>query len=171
MDFTTPPPNMEPVAIYNDGGGLVDQYRVAAWRYRAEGRQVKILGSCRSACVLALSVPNVCVGPGAVVKAHHAYELGSRRLRPDITQAIMRELPDNIRGEIEPNVQKDYNDGSTLTYSEMRSLGIPDCSQVKPEKRMIAAPKPKKVKSIRVVAKGPSYTPLHKIFDMFTKGL
>ena len=171
MDFTTPPPNMEPVAIYSDGGGLVDKYRTAAYQYRTEGRLVKILGPCRSACVLALSVPNVCVGPNAVVKAHHAYEQDSGKLRPDMTLAMMNELPNSIRKEIEPHIQKQYTDGATLTYSKMRSLGIPDCSQVKPERRMIAAPTPKKVKSVRIVSKAKETTLPIKIFDLFTRGM
>ena len=57
-DFTAPPPNNAPVAIYEDGGGLVKKYQEMAFQYKLEGRKVKILGSCRSACVLALSVPN-----------------------------------------------------------------------------------------------------------------
>ena len=171
MDFTTPPPNMEPVAIYDDGGGIVDKYREAAYQYRLEGRQVKILGSCRSACILALSVPNVCVGPEAVVMAHHAHGLYSGKIKPDTTKAILDELPNNIRKEIEPHVKEEYTDGATLTYSEMRSLGIPDCSQVKPEKPLIAGPTPKKVKSVRVVSKAKETTLPIKIFDLFTRGM
>lgn len=169
MDFTTPPPNMEPVAIYSDGGGLVDKYRMMAYQYRMEGRQVKILGPCRSACVLALSVPDVCIGPNAVVKAHHAYEEESGRLRPDMTKVIMDELPQHIRAEIEPHVRREYTEGATLTYEKMRSLGIPDCSQVKYKSKMVAAPVPRKVKAIRIVSKARSFAPGDSIFDLFTR--
>jgi hypothetical protein len=91
-DFTTPPPNNAPVAIYEDGGGLVTKYQQMAMQYRLEGRKVKILGSCRSACVMALSVPNVCVGPNAVVKAHQAYEADTGVRRPDVTAVMMNSL-------------------------------------------------------------------------------
>ncbi len=40
--------------------------------YRREGREVR-LHECRSACTLALSLPNVCVYPEVAVKFHLAY--------------------------------------------------------------------------------------------------
>lgn len=166
MDFTTPPPNMQPVAIYEDGGGLVDKYRIMAAQYRLEGRQVKILGSCRSACVLALSVPNVCVGPGAVVKAHHAYEEKSGKVRPDITASMMQDLPYNIRSKIEPNIGREYNSGSTLTYRELIGLGIPDCSKTKVATNQVDPSKFRKVKSVKVVAQTPMTNPITQFFNI-----
>lgn len=148
MDFT-PPPNLEPVAIYNDGGGLVEKYRMAAYQYRMEGRQVKILGSCRSACVLYLSVPKVCVGPGAVVKAHHAYEQATGVLRPDYTTSMMRELPNNIRARLEPNITRSYNQSATLTYRELRDLGVPDCRTQTTDKKEMIAVSSHKVRSVK----------------------
>lgn len=126
-DFTTPPPNNAPVAIYEDGGGLVTKYQQMAMQYRLEGRKVKILGSCRSACVLALSVPNVCVGPNAVVKAHQAYEADTGVRRPDITAVMMNSLPDKVRQHLEPNIQTTYNARTTLHYSDLVSLGVKPC--------------------------------------------
>lgn len=128
-DFLYPPPNMEPVAIYNDGGGVVEKYQQAAMQYRLEGREVRISGSCRSACVLALSVPNVCVSPGAVVKAHQAYETYSGKERPDITAEMMGSLPYAIRARLEPNVRREYWSGSILGYSDLVSLGVRPCGQ------------------------------------------
>lgn len=128
-DFLYPPPNMEPVAIYSDGGGVVEKYQQAAAQYRLEGREVRINGSCRSACVLALSVPNVCVSPGAVVKAHQAYETYSGRERPDITAEMMGSLPYAIRARLEPNIRREYWSGSILGYSDLVSLGIRPCGQ------------------------------------------
>lgn len=162
MDFTTPPPNMEPVAIYDDGGGLVDKYREAAYQYRLEGRQVKILGSCRSACILALSVPNVCVGPEAVVMAHHAYGLYSGKIKPETTKAILDELPDNISQVIGPNIQKEYTRGATLTYEELLALGVPSCGKQSSYARA-ARRKPD-----RDVARDPF---INKIFNMFMGNL
>lgn len=171
MDFTPPPQNLEPIAIYNDGGGLVEKYRMAAYQYKMEGRQVKILGSCRSACVLYLSVPKVCVGPGAVVKAHHAYEKKTGVLRPDYTASMMRELPDNIRAKIEPNITRSYNQSATLTYRELIDLGIPDCSAVKPEKRDVIRVAQRRVKSIRVSAKSEPTNPIGSFFNMIGRKL
>lgn len=126
-DFTAPPPNNAPVAIYEDGGGLVKKYQEMAFQYRLEGRKVKILGSCRSACVLALSVPNVCVGKNAVVKAHQAYEADTGVSRPDITYQMMSSLPDRVRQRLEPNVTKAYNPRTILDYDDLVSLGIKPC--------------------------------------------
>jgi len=166
MDFTTPPPNMEPVAIYNDGGGLVDKYRIAAFQYRLEGRQVKILGSCRSACVLALSVPNVCVGPNAVVKAHHAYEQRTGIIRADVTESMMRELPENIRREIQPNISRQYNEAATLDYKELLALGIPDCNNTAPKNKEMITVRSHKVKSVRIVAQTKPTNPVGQFFNM-----
>ena len=129
-DFTAPPPNTAPVAIYEDGGGLVTKYQQMAWQYRLEGRKVKILGSCRSACVLALSVPNVCVGPRAVVKAHQAYERDTGVRRADVTSSMMSSLPDRIRAQLEPNLTQEYNSKTTLHYSDLVRLGVKPCDTV-----------------------------------------
>ena len=126
-DFTAPPPNNAPVAIYEDGGGLVKKYQEMAFQYKLEGRKVKILGSCRSACVLALSVPNVCVGRNAVIKAHQAYEADTGVSRPDITYQMMSSLPDKVRQRLEPNVTKNYNSKTVLDYNDLVSLGIKPC--------------------------------------------
>ncbi len=125
--FVTPPPNMEPVVIVNDGGGLVNEYEKAAWRYRLEGRRVEIRGSCRSACTLALSVPNVCVGRNAVVKFHHAYNSVTGATRFDVTDRMVSQMPVNIRNEVSGKVQVEYTPEATFNYARLRSLGVPDC--------------------------------------------
>lgn len=137
QDFIHPPAGSAPVAIYEDGGGLVTEYQRRAIQYAFENRRVEIRGSCRSACVLALSVPNVCVAPYAIVKAHYAYEEKSLKIRPDITGEMLNSLPKNIKTVLEKNMQRTYTPGSTLTYDELRQLGVPDCSSNK-----IAAKKP-----------------------------
>ena len=129
QDFIHPPAGLEPVAIYEDGGGLVTEYQNRAIQYRLENRRVEIHGSCRSACILALSVPNVCVYPTAVVKAHHAYEKYTQKTREDITQQMMSALPTKIRNSLEHSVQTQYTPASTLTYAELRDLGVSACSQ------------------------------------------
>lgn len=128
-DFINPPPNMRPVAIYEDGGGLVSKYQAMAQQYRLEGRKVKIMGSCRSACVLALSVPTTCVAPGAVVKAHYAYEKDTETIRYDVTNSMMSDLPEQIRNRIEPYLARSYNSKTTLDYSDLISLGVPSCGK------------------------------------------
>ena len=130
--FLYPPPDIrQPVIIREDGGGEVTQYMAKAFEYKIEGRRVEIRGSCRSACLLALSVPKVCVTEGAVVKAHHAYESATGSLRPDVTNKMLAELPSNIRQELDGKIQRNYTADSTLTYDELRKLNVPDCNSTK----------------------------------------
>ena len=137
QDFINPPPGSAPVAIYEDGGGLVTEYQRRALQYSLEKRKVEIHGSCRSACILALSVPDVCVTPSAVVKAHQAYEKYSQATRSDVTQQMLDALPPQIKGALEHNIQVNYTPSSTLTYAELRQLGVPACQRQKAKVKVI----------------------------------
>ncbi len=130
--FLYPPPNNAPIVIYEDGGGLVDRYIEQAHIYALQKRRIEIRGSCRSACLLALSVPTVCVTPSAQVKAHHAYERESGTIRTDITARMLAELPPNIRQRLDGKIQQKYSPQATLDYSELRKLQIPDCKDQNP---------------------------------------
>jgi len=121
------PPSSGPVVIVNDGGGLVDRYKNAVYRYSLEKRRVEIRGSCRSACTLALAVPTTCVGPGAVLKWHHAYNQDTGIPVYSVTQEMMAMTPSNVRRVVEPNIGIEYNEGATLTYRQLVRLGVPDC--------------------------------------------
>ena len=72
MSYLYPPPEPAPVVVVKDVGGLVSDYRDRTEMYRAQNREVR-LHECRSACTLALSLPNVCVYPDAQLKFHQAY--------------------------------------------------------------------------------------------------
>ena len=67
MGYLSPPPSPQPVVVYKDVGGMVSEYEAQTEVYRRENREVR-LHECRSACTLALSLPNVCVYPDAKVK-------------------------------------------------------------------------------------------------------
>lgn len=72
LSYLYPPPQPAPVIVTKDVGGLVSDYRDRTAQYRAEYREVR-LRECRSACTLALSLPNVCVFPSSLLKFHQAY--------------------------------------------------------------------------------------------------
>ena len=127
MAIALPPPPPA-IVIQNDGGGLVNTYINKVERYSAEGREVRIMGSCRSACVLYLGAKNVCVGPNAVVKAHQAYEQDTGQLRPDVTLYMMNQLPVKVSARLYPYVTKHYNPQATLDADQLASLGIKRCS-------------------------------------------
>lgn len=126
--FLSPPPDIhQPVVIESDGGGLVHEFEAALNRYNVEGRRVEIRGNCNSACTLALGVNNVCVGKGAVVRFHHAFDAYSHTPRYDTTGEMLSRIPFKIAQTVRPHIRVDYNPSATLTYSQLVGLGVPDC--------------------------------------------
>ena len=125
IDMPPPPPA---IVITNDGGGVVDQYMDRVARYSKEGREVRITGSCRSACVLYLGAKNVCVGPNAVVKAHEAYEPKTGFARPDVTLMMMNQIPVRVSARLWPYITAEYNKMTTLNANQLADLGIRRCS-------------------------------------------
>ena len=126
-DFINNQAAHNPIVIYQDGGGLVTKYQNAAMQYNLERRQVKILGECRSACILALSVKNVCVGPKAVVMAHMAYEKDTGIRRPDVTAQMIDTLPYRVKAHLEGHIEREYTPHTTMNYATLKSLGIKEC--------------------------------------------
>lgn len=141
-DFLDTPPGNAPVAIYRDGGGIIETFLDKAAQYNREGRRVEIRGSCRSACVIALSVKNVCVAPGAVVKAHLPYEKYSGVVRYDYVQKMLDPVPYRIKTYLEGKLQKNYTPEATLNYLQLRNFGIADCGDKSPVVAASPASKP-----------------------------
>ncbi len=125
--FLDMPPNHAPVVITEDGGGLVQKYIDAAIKYAFEKRVVVIDGSCRSACMMALSVPGVCVTKNAEVKVHHAYDARTNRPRKDVTEYMVGFLPDKIQATLQGQIKADYWPGATLTGEKLIELGVKEC--------------------------------------------
>ncbi len=98
MSFLFPPPPPAAIVIVDDGGGVIADYRRAAIKYNLEGREVRIAGSCRSACLLALSVKKVCVWPEAEVKDHLARKIGAPTNETDdeINRGVLQSLPPRV---------------------------------------------------------------------------
>lgn len=57
--------------IHSDGGGNAVQYLFKAEALRRNGEEVRIMGTCASACTIYLSA-NYCVGPRARLVFHSA---------------------------------------------------------------------------------------------------
>lgn len=124
IDLPPPPPA---IIISEDGGGYVHKYEAAVDRYSAENREVRIVGSCRSACILYLGAKNVCVGPNAVIKAHMAYEPMSGTNRPDVTLDMMSRIPVRVASRLYPYITTNYNRMTTLNYNQLVDLGVRPC--------------------------------------------
>lgn len=133
--FTDIPAKLDPVVITYDGGGLVEKYKNTALKYRLEGREVKIGGVCRSACVYALTVPKVCVYPSAIVSAHYATDIDEGFPREAATQEILNDLPKPIGDTLRPHIEKQFTRGATLTADQLVKLGIQRCKGKDPQDR------------------------------------
>jgi hypothetical protein len=170
LGFLTPPPDIrQPVIILDDRGGLVDVYQRNMIKYNLENRRVEIRGSCRSACTLALGVKNVCVGKGAQVRWHHAYNSYTGDARADVTQQMLSQIPFKIAQTVGPYISVSYNDKATLSYSQLIQLGIPDCDSsnttvqasitTAPQAQISSEPKREQAPSVTSNSTGSGQTP------------
>lgn len=126
--FLYPPPEPAAIVIYDDGGGIVEDYKAAVMRYASADRPVKVVGSCRSACTLVLAYSNVCVYPSAVFKWHMAYNsFNPNILYPEVTGEMIDWMPWSIQEKLRVSVRKEYNSAATMTGRQLISYGIREC--------------------------------------------
>lgn len=123
MGYLSPPPSPAPVVVYKDVGGLVSDYQAQTEIYRREGREVR-LHECRSACTLALSLPNVCVYPDSLVKFHLAYNAVDRQTDAGVSDELFRSYPAAVQQRL-GYLTRQYR---VLTGNELISLGVRNCN-------------------------------------------
>jgi len=123
LSYLDPPPFPAPVIVMKDVGGYVSQYQAQTARYRQEGREVR-LHECRSACTLALSLPNVCVYPGSLLKFHKAYNANTREADEGISGELFRSYPAAVQARL-GGLTREYR---VLTGSELIALGMRNCN-------------------------------------------
>jgi hypothetical protein len=92
LSFAAP---SEAATIHNDNGGYVFQH---AMRFARASKPIRIMGSCKSACTLALSYPSTCVGPRASLTFHAPFGAGKHNAR--IKQWLLGRYPATIRSWI-----------------------------------------------------------------------
>ncbi|MEJ0092887.1 MAG: hypothetical protein WDN46_05515 [Methylocella sp.] len=112
-----------PVIVMKDVGGYVDKYQNQTELYRASDREVR-LHECRSACTLALSLPNVCVYPDSTLKFHLAYDPRDHRSNLEASQRLFDSYPAAVRARLGA-LTRTYK---VLRGSELIALGIRDCN-------------------------------------------
>lgn len=122
MGYLSPPPMPAPVVVYKDVGGLVSDYEALTERYRRENREVR-LHECRSACTLALSLPNVCVYPDAKVKFHQAYNAINREVDLGVSSQLFASYPTAVQARL-GHLTREYR---VLTGTELIALGMRNC--------------------------------------------
>jgi hypothetical protein len=138
MTYLHPPPGDVPVIVTKDVGGYVDQYAAMTRLYAQTGREVR-LHECRSACTLALSLPNVCVYPDSLLKFHKAYNPLTRAANDEVSDAMMAAYPAAVRERL-GDLTRTYK---VLTGSELIRLGIRDCNRPSGPVYAVARAKPK----------------------------
>jgi hypothetical protein len=122
LGYLSPPPAPAPVVVYKDVGGLVADYEAATDQYRRENREVR-LHECRSACTLALSLPNVCVYPDAQVKFHQAYNAVTREVDQGISARLFASYPTAVQARL-GYLTREYR---VLSGRELIALGMRNC--------------------------------------------
>ena len=107
-----------------DVGGFVAEYQAQTARFRQEGREVR-LHECRSACTLALSLPNVCVYRSSLLKFHKAYNANTRAVDEGVSQELFRSYPAAVQARL-GGLTREYR---VLTGRELISLWMRECGQ------------------------------------------
>lgn len=153
MGYLAPPPAPAPVIVQKDVGGLVSEYQAMTAIYRRENREVR-LHECRSACTLALSLPNVCVYPDSVLKFHSAYNRDTKQVDRGVSAELFNSYPPAVRERL-GYLTRNYR---SLSGRELIDLGVRDCTKPRSE-TMIAraqqAPAATRVASAAPAATGP----------------
>jgi hypothetical protein len=126
LSYLAPPPMPAAVIVTKDVGGFVTDYQNQTALYRASQREVR-LHECRSACTLALSLPNVCVYPDSILKFHLAYDPRNHQPNADVSQQMFATYPAAVQARL-GTLTRDYK---VLRGSELISLGIRDCNAPK----------------------------------------
>lgn len=121
FEYLNPPPPPMP-AIIIDGGGLVDKYLRQTAYYKNTGQELKLL-NCRSACTMALSLPNACVYPRSVVKFHAAYDANTKQIDAEWTARLMSMYPVQVQQRL-GRLERPYK---TLSGAELIKLGVRRC--------------------------------------------
>ena len=132
MGYLSPPPSPLPVVVQKDvRWSRRSDYENRTEAYRRENREVR-LHECRSACTLALSLPNVCVYPDAKLKFHQAYNEQTREADLGVSQKLFDSYPAAVRARLGV-LTRQYK---VLSGSELIALGVRGCGG---ENRVIIA--------------------------------
>ncbi len=123
VSYLDPPPMPAAVVVQKDVGGLVRAYQERTDLYRSQNREVR-LHECRSACTLALSLPNVCVYPSSLLKFHQAYNDITKEVDYGVTSELWSSYPQGVREKL-GTLTRQYK---VLKGSELIALGVRNCN-------------------------------------------
>lgn len=83
------------ITILEDNGGNTFAYRRSAQTMKRIGGRMIISGSCLSACVAYIGLPNTCVTPGARLMFHQA-RAATEELRRAGEEAVLTTVPPKL---------------------------------------------------------------------------
>lgn len=134
MSYLEPPPMPAPIVVVKDVGGLVRDYQDRTELYRSQNREVR-LHECRSACTLALSLPNVCVYPTSQLKFHQAYNQNTREVDHGVTSELWTSYPQAVRERL-GFLTRSYK---VIQGSELIAMGFRNCNAPAPQPAIMIA--------------------------------
>jgi len=111
------------IVVQKDVGGLVRAYQERTELYRSQNREVR-LHECRSACTLALSLPNVCVYPSSTLKFHQAYNDITKEVDHGVTSELWSAYPPSVREKL-GTLTRQYK---VLRGAELIAIGVRECN-------------------------------------------
>jgi hypothetical protein len=152
LGYLSPPPSPAPVIVYKDVGGLVSDYEAQTEQYRRENRDVR-LHECRSACTLALSLPNVCVFPDAKVKFHQAYNEMTKETDFGVSEKLFASYPAAVQARL-GYLTREYR---VLSGVELIALGMRNCNGDNPV--LIASRKARQAAQTSIASAQPNLDP------------
>ena len=123
MEYFNSPYPPAVVTIVDDSGGEFQEYLIRMHKYRLNGTKVALV-NCRSACTMALSLPNVCVYPHSVLKFHAAYYEDTKQIAERETKIIFQMYPVAVRQKL-GSLEREFK---TLTGKQLIQLGVSSCS-------------------------------------------
>lgn len=123
-----------PIVVVKDVGGLVRDYQDRTELYRSQNREVR-LHECRSACTLALSLPNVCVYPTSQLKFHQAYNQNTREVDHGVTNELWTSYPQAVRERL-GFLTRNYK---VIQGSELIAMGFRNCNAPAPQPNIMIA--------------------------------
>jgi hypothetical protein len=141
-------------------GGLVSDYRAFTEVYRRENREVR-LHECRSACTLALSLPNVCVYPSSVLKFHSAYHRDTKQVDPFVSAELFNSYPEAVRRRL-GSLTREYR---SLSGRELIALGVRDCTKPAAETMIARARPAPQAQPAQVAMAAPGANPFAGVVD------
>lgn len=113
-----------------DAGGSLYTYFNSVLSADLLGREIRISGTCISACTIYLGARNVCVEPDAVLWFHAAHDPNTRMIDHKATQQMASYWPEPVRDWARRNralERIEFTMSQGITGRELINMGVKRC--------------------------------------------